>query len=611
MFLSDLPPSPVPAETIVVTASRAAEERGSSPASITLVGERRVDRLGQPLLADVVRLTPSAALSTSGPAGSQAQLRIRGAEANHTLLFVDGIRANDPAAGNEPRFELLGAELGDRIEVVRGPQSALWGSEAIGGVVALRAAPKAGLSVLSEGGGARFGRVSGSAGVIDRPLTFGLAAGIQGARGINAFAGGAGDRDGYSNAALRGRLDWRAGDVQLSASGFAVRARSDFDGLDPVSFTRADTADESRNRLQAARVGAEWRPGGWVASLSAARLTSANRNLLADAEQNRTGGARDTLGAQLSRTLVAWPGTHRLTAAAEWNRERFTASDTVYGGLTDQRRRRDQSALVGEWRGDIRGGHVASLAVRHDRFSEFQDATTARAGLLLRLTEGWQLAASYGSGIAQPSFFDLYGFFPGSFNGNPGLAPERSRGGELSLRGSGGAWRGAVTLFRQTLRDEIVERFDPVTFLATTENAAANSRRKGVELELGYSATSALSLSAHYAFLDAEEPAGRELRRPRHSGAILADGALGRFTYGASLAYDGARLDRDFDLFPSRLVRLEGGWTANARLGWQLNRRLELFGRVANALDSDREEVVGYRREGRTAYAGIRARLGR
>lgn len=609
MFLSDLPPSPVPAETIVVTASRGPEERSASPASVTLVTEKSVERLGQPLLADVIALTPSAQLSASGPAGSQAQLRIRGAEANHTLLFIDGIRANDPAAGNEPRFELLGAELGDRIEVVRGPQSALWGSEAIGGVVALRAAPESGVSVLSEAGGARFGRVSARAGVADQPVTLSLAAGLQGARGINALASGPGDRDGYRNAALRGRLDWRTGAVTVSASGFLIRARSDYDGLDLVTFTRADTADESRNRLQAGRLGADWRADGWQASASASRLTSANRNLLADEEQNRTGGERDTLEAQLGRSFATGPVNHRLTGAAEWTRERFTASDSVYGGLTDQRRRRDQSALVAEWRGETRG-HVLSLALRRDRFSEFADATTARAGAQIRLGTGWNLAASYGSGIAQPSFFDLYGFFPGSFRGNPDLKPERSRGAEVSLRRSGRV-SGAFTLFRQRLTDEIVERFDSTTFLSTVVNAPANSRRQGLELELGYAATSALSLSAHYTYLDAEEPAGRELRRPRHSGVIVADGASGRLSYGASLSHAGTRLDRDFDVFPSRLVRLDPSWTASARIGWNLTQRLELFGRIANALDSRAEDVIGYRREGRQAYAGIRARLGR
>jgi vitamin B12 transporter len=609
VFLSDLPPSPVPAETIVVTASRGAEAETETVASVTVIDASRVQRLGEPLLAELVRLAPSAALALSGPAGSQAQVRLRGAEANHTLLFIDGIRANDPAAGNEPRFELLSASLGDRLEIVRGPQSALWGSEAIGGVVAVTAAPQEGLDLLGEAGGARFGRVAASGGLSEGALTLGLAAGIQGARGINAFAGGPGDRDGYRNRTLRGRLDWKAGPVTLTASGFGIGARSDFDGLDPVFFVRADTADQSRNRLAAGRLGIRLEEGGWIASASASRLGSSNRNLLDGAEQNQTRGQRDTLALDIGRTFNTGRLSHRLVLAAEGNRERFEAEDTAFGGFTNQDRRRDQASLTAEWRGEA-GPLVGTVALRRDRFSDFADATTFRAGALGQLGGGWQLAGSYGEGIAQPTFFDLYGFFPGSFRGNPDLKPERSRGGELALRRVGDRWRGAVTLFRQRLSREIVERFDPVTFEATAINSPGTSRRQGIELEAGYSAGPLLNLDAHYAFVDAEEPAGRELRRPRHSGAVSADGALGRFSYGATLAYNGRRLDRDFDLFPSRLVRLPADWLASARVAYSLSSRLELFGRVANAFDNRAEDVVGYRREGRTAYGGIRARLG-
>jgi vitamin B12 transporter len=236
LFLSDLPPPPVAAEAIVVTAARGGERRDSSPASISLIEPATVERLGEPLLANLLRLTPSASLSVTGPSGSQTQLRLRGAEANHTLLFIDGIRANDPAAGNEPRFELLSADLADRVEIVRGPQSALWGSEAIGGVVAVSAAPRSGVTALGETGSNGFGRLGGSAGLKQGDVTFGIGGGVQGADGINAFAGGAGDRDGYRNGVLRGRLDWQRGPLTLSVSGFGIAARSEFDGLDRWPF---------------------------------------------------------------------------------------------------------------------------------------------------------------------------------------------------------------------------------------------------------------------------------------------------------------------------------------------------------------------------------------
>src|SRR5688500_17848991 len=129
--------APVDTNEIVITASRAPQEAAETAASVTTIEKQRIERLGEALVPALLRVAPSTAVSTSGPSGSLTQVRIRGAEASHTLLFVDGIRANDPASINEPHWELLNADLASRIEVVRGPQSALWGSEAIGGVVAV------------------------------------------------------------------------------------------------------------------------------------------------------------------------------------------------------------------------------------------------------------------------------------------------------------------------------------------------------------------------------------------------------------------------------------------------------------------------------------------
>jgi vitamin B12 transporter len=436
-------------------------------------------------------------------------------------------------------------------------------------------------------------------------VTFGLAAGLQGAEGINAFAGGPGDRDGYRNAVLRGRADWTQGPLTLSASGFAIRARSDFDGFDPVFFLRADTLDQSRNRLSAGRVGGRYEADGWTAALGVSRLVSRNRNLLAGEEQNRTGGRRDTVTGEVGKRFTALGGDHRLTAAAEWSRERFTASDQIYGGFTDQRRRRSQSALTGEYQGDF-GPVTVNAALRRDHFSDFKDATTARLGAIARLGGGLSVAANWGEGIAQPTFFDLYGFFPGSYVGNPALKPERSRGGEVSLRYAAGPWRAAATLYRQHLRDEIVGTYDPDTFLSSAANAGGRSKREGVELEAGWTPGTWLALTATFATLKATEPAERELRRPKHSGSVAADGSAGRLSYGAALSYTGQRLDRDFDLFPAPLVRLDRYWLASARVGYRVSNRVELFGRIANAFDAKAIDVVGYRSEGRTAYAGIR-----
>ena len=199
--------------------------------------------------------------------------------------------------------------------------------------------------------------------------------------------------------------------------------------------------------------------------------------------------------------------------------------------------------------------------------------------MLAKLGAGFSLAGSYAEGIAQPTFFDLYGFFPGSFAGNPSLKPERSHGFEVSARFRRSHLTAALTGYRQRLKDEIVDLFDPSTFQSSTTNRIDSSRRSGVEAEFAWQPSPALRLSANYAFLDASEPAAiggaqlREVRRPRHSGSVALDGTHGRLNYGASIAYTGARLDTNFDVFPALAVRLGSYWLAGARIAYRVTDR--------------------------------------
>src|SRR4051812_34840775 len=287
---------------IVITGSRPPETQSRSPASVTIIDAKRIERLGGPLVPALLRLVPSASISTLGPSGSLTEVRIRGAEANHSLLFIDGIRANDPASGDTPRFELLNADMASRIEVVRGPQSALWGSDAIGGVIAVNGLPDAsGYHATAEGGWFGFLRANGSAAVQTGRSSLAGAIGWQRATGINSVEG-PGDTDGYRNLSGRVRGTWKPVDnVEVGGAAIALNGRSEFDGFDPMTFAHADTLDSSRNRLSAGRiwatVGAEESP--WRGQVSASVLGSSNRNLLADHEINRTEGSRRTLTAQL------------------------------------------------------------------------------------------------------------------------------------------------------------------------------------------------------------------------------------------------------------------------------------------------------------------------
>src|SRR4051794_38233819 len=186
-----MPATPINTNQIIVTASRIAEPQASSPATVTILDQQTIRRLGEPLVLDLLRLVPSTSVSVSGPPGSLTEVRIRGAEANHTLLFIDGIRANDPATGDQPRFDLLNADVASRIEVVRGPQSALWGSDAIGGVVAVngtvQSAPP--YSASLEAGSFDFERASGSTSLSSGRASVAAAFGAQRATGIDSFDG--------------------------------------------------------------------------------------------------------------------------------------------------------------------------------------------------------------------------------------------------------------------------------------------------------------------------------------------------------------------------------------------------------------------------------------
>jgi vitamin B12 transporter len=604
-----MPALPVDSSQIVITASRAPEGEAQTPASVTIIDQQEIERLDEPLLSALLRLTPSAAVATSGPAGSLTEVRIRGAEANHTLLFVDGIKIDDPASGDTPRYEILNADLASRIEVVRGPQSALWGSEAIGGVIAVNGLDDApGYAANVEGGSFGLVRASASGSLVTNQASLSAAGGFQRATGINSVAG-PGDKDGYRNLSGRLRGTWHPqANIEIGASGLALTGRDEFDGFDPFTGAHVDTLDNSRNRLDAGRI---WATMGtdespWRAQIAGSLLDSSNKNFVANVEQNRTSGTRRNLSAQLERRFATGPVTNRLIVAADAERETFHARDIAFGGFTDQDRSRSHDSITAEWRADAKI-IVGDVAIRHDSFNRFKNATTVRASLLGQLGGGFSVAGSYAEGIAQPTFFDLYGFFPGNFVGNPDLKPESSRGFEASLRYRRGPFGASLTAYRQRLHDEIVNNS---TFTSVL-NSQGVSKRSGVEATIDWKTSNQLRLSANYAYLKATQPdpvtgaQETEARRPKHSGSVAAGGSIGRLTYGASLAYVGKHIDNR-DTFPFDRLTLGSYWLADARLAYAIRRGVELFARGSNLLNQHYQDVFSYRTEGRAVYAGVR-----
>ena len=600
---------------ILVTASREEVPAETAPVSASVFGREEIEALALPLASDILRLVPGVAVAASGPKGTYTELRIRGAEANHSLLFVDGIRFNDPATSNQVRFEHFTSDALSRVELVRGPQSALWGSEALGGVVAIETADPLiaqGFGGLAEYGSLDSARAGGQFSTRIGNMGLGGSAGWITSDGIDSFGGG-GERDGFENRNASGKVAFSpASNIKLGIVAHWIESESEYDGFDPMTFRRADTLDETRVRTIAGRAWASAEIGAWSLKGDASILDSANRNRLDDAPINATFGRRFAAGGQLTRTF----GAHRLTAAVDREEEDFRARDQIYGGATAQERERSLTGFVAQWRSEWRPELVTDLAIRHDAFSDFKDVTTFRAAALIRPIDGWSVHAAYGEGIAQPTFYDLFGFFPGSFRGNPALKPESSKGWEAGLRWEGSRGGLGATAFTNRLEDEIVDTFDFVTFLSSTENVAGKSRRRGFELDGDYR-LGPVTLRANYTYLDAAERRAasdrpiREVRRPKHSANLAATGSAGSFSWGGSLSYVGSRTDQDFDLFPARTVRLGDYLLASLKLGWAVTESLEAYVRAENALDSEYQDVVGYNTAGRTVYAGLRFRLGR
>jgi vitamin B12 transporter len=606
---------------IVVTASLEPVPAEEIAVSVTLFDENSIETLGAPFVSDLARLAPGVSVSVSGAQGSLTQIRIRGSEANHSLLFVDGIAFNDPASGNEARFENLAADGLSRVEIVRGPQSALWGSEALGGVIALEGPdPLSGTRLRASGehGSHDFGRASLAATVGSR--TAGIAATASWVRsdGIDIFGGGSGDKDGFRNLAASFKAAARPGaDGEVGFAGRYVRATSEFDGTPPPFFVRADTLDSSRAELGAGRVWARFGLAAdepWSFELAGQYLHSANRNFNGSNPLNRTVADRLRIGGRIVRRFRAGGAGHMLVGAAEREDESFAALDQAVFFAPDQRRSRGRTALIGEWRAEWGRAFSTDLALRRDDFNRFEDSTTIRAGLVARPFAELAVHAAYGEGLAQPTFFDLYGFDPTSFVGNPALTPEKSRGYEAGLSWRRPSFTLGVTIFTNRLTDEIVEDFS--RFPSTVRNASGKSRRRGLEAAAELRPVAGVRIAANYTYLDAldqrsgDGPRNREPRRPKHGANLVAEWTSDRLVLGGSLAYVGRRLDADFDLFPAPVVALDDYVLANLRVAYRLTDDFEVYGRVDNAGDAEYRDVVGYNTPGRTVHAGLRVRLG-
>jgi len=618
--------APSESSEILVTAALEPVSARDAAVSATVFDQARIDALGTPLTVDLLRLAPGVAVSVSGGPGSLSEIRIRGAEARHSLLFIDGIDFNDVAASNTARFETMANDGLGRIEVVTGPQSALWGSEALGGVIALES-PDPLINGVNARATAEYGSHDsrrGSAVAVVGSDKSGISASASWLKsdGIDVIGGGNGDKDGYENFTVGLKAVTRPGyDGELGIAARYINADTEFDGTDPNTFLRADTADASKVETGAVRV---WGRLGlapdapWSLEVGGQYLHSENRNRDGDTPLNNSKGDRLRVHGQLIRRFQAGGTKQTLIARVEREDEDYTTRDQEPAGSlfkTDKDVTRGRTAIVGQWRADWGSIFSTDFAVRHDTFNRFKDATTWRGNAVAHLTEAFSVHGGYGEGISQPSFVDLFGFFPGLFIGNPDLKPERSKGYEAGVSWDNPTVSVGITAFSNRLENEIVTVFDS-SFNSTSANATGKSRRRGIEATAEVRPLDGLRVSANYTYLDAQERklAGgaqlKEARRPKHTANLLLDYQTGPVMVGGSLAYVGKRRDTDFDLRPAPVLTLKDYVLAGARVAYAFTPNLEAFARIENAFDEKYQDVIGYATPGRTAYAGIRVRFG-
>jgi vitamin B12 transporter len=601
---------------ILVSASRDGSlERDSFTGSALVIGSEQLEQRQTRDIADVLRDVPGVAVA--GVAG-QTQIRLRGAEANHVLVLVDGIEVSDPFAG-EFDIGTLAAEPGARVEVLRGPQSALYGPDAIGGVVAYESASgrgRPGFAARLEGG---------TQGAINGALRYGaagdswdaaLSAVVVSTDGEPNSRGGTRDigRDSYT---LAGKGSVNVGDsLTLRAAARFIRTEgqtndSDFDSTSPTFGFIIDSPGVTfTNEAFYALLGAklDTLDGRWTHDLSAQ---------IAEVSRETDGPFGITSASEGDRVKASYVSAlrveeHNLTFAADYEVEGFRNA-TPGGFAFNGRREIEQIGLVGEYRYSGEAFDL-SAALRRDINDLFRDATTFRVGAGYRITDSTRLRAAAGSGVKNPGFFELYGFVDGRFIGNAALRPEKSTGWEVGVdQQIGDSASIAVTWFDSELEGEIFTTFPPPTFIATPANRATTSQQRGVEVSLGARLAEAWRLDAAYSYLDAEEDGREEVRRPRHIASAALNWTAPDDTASATLVvrHNGRALDDAFtdpSFVPVR-VRLRAYTLVNLNARVKLTDSINAFARVENLLGETYEQVFSFVSPGRSAAVGVEARF--
>lgn len=611
-------------ETIVVSATRTAEPLARTGESISVISAADLAATQTLTVGDALAATPGLVAVHNGGVGQTTTIGLRGAGAGQTLVLIDGIRINDPSTTDgEALLGDLFVNAIDRIEVLRGPQSTLYGSDTIGGVVDILtkrggASPFA-LSASAEGGSFDTYRLNAAAsGTLDA-LDYGAAANYFHSNGISAAdsRNGNNEADGTGNLGLTASTRYHLGDrFSLDLRAIYTNARTEFDdNYLPPAYQLADSPVYNRDTQFFGYAGA-------------------NLDLLDGHWHNRIAYI-DTLGRRTTYDSPYYLPLHEdYSYRGEAQRFEYqgivdlTATDQItYGVETEERSLASNIAGYPDAAGHNRvTGYYAQAqstlfseltltgGVRYDDDQEFGGHTSVKVAAAWTPNDGTTvLHANYGDGFKAPTLYELYSVYS---NPLAKLKPETAHGWEAGINQNffGGNLRASLTYFERRTRDQI--DFFSCYFVTSAACAlrssvggyyynVGRSRSEGIEAEVHAKISDTLALSANLTDMHAVDLAsGTDLARRPH---LLANAEaqwtpLERWSFGAGLAYVGRRFDSAGGYAP-----LPDYTLVNLYASHRLDSHFELFARIENLFDHRYEPVAGYGAPGRAVYAGIRA----
>ena len=598
-------------QRIVVTGAREPTASSRLAGDIVVIDAEQIRASTADSLEDLLRREAGFQMQRNGGPGASAGVQIRGANISNTLVLVDGVRIGSATLGLV-EFEGLGLGAIERIEVLRGPGSSLYGADGSGGVVQIFTHRGDGstrigawLAAGSHGAAEAALNASGRIGTIDAAasLSHEQLDGVSALRPGDQFGNYNPDKDGSRRTTAQAQLGWRpATGHRLGLNLLSSKLDSRFDASEflPPNYQQDATPDfhnKLDNQVAAVDYRGEWSPA-WVTTLRASTQESDLHSGANQIDQYRT--RREQLDAQASWRIAP---EQRLTFAYEGLTEK--AHTSAY--LADVKR--DNHALVLAYLGAIGPVQVQADA-RHDDNSDYGEVNTGRLGASIALAPGWRARALAGTSFRAPSFNDLY--YPG-YGVPPGvyafdIRPERGRSIEF---GVDGRWSGldvSATAWRNRVRDLIGYQPDatlcpdPVVYQYGCAGNVARARLQGLTFS-GGAHLGDWQLRAQVDFLDAKDldTDARLPRRAAHQASLGADYTWGDWRFGAAVLQVGAR--------PDSGITLPEETTLDLKARWQFAPHWSLEAKLLNASDEDVRPLRDYQGLGRQAWLGVRYEL--